>query len=118
MYLKSLQSRHTRLRFVAWWPGAPHRHRGHTHVSMATSGRQFADTVAGAAGLLLGSIFLSPARADVCADPSPIPGGFPLLAISITGSSRGFPCLAPSIRIRRTRRPSPTSMDILVLPTS
>jgi hypothetical protein len=48
-------------------------------VSMAMSRRQFLGTVAGAAGLLLGSSFLSPARADVCADPSPISGGFPAL---------------------------------------
>jgi hypothetical protein len=37
------------------------------------------DTVAGAAGLLLGLSFLSPARAAVCAGASPIPGGLPAL---------------------------------------
>jgi hypothetical protein len=48
-------------------------------VSMVMSSRQFLDTVAGAAGWLFGASFLSPACADVCADPSPIPGRFPAL---------------------------------------
>jgi hypothetical protein len=43
---------------------------------MAMSRRQFLGTAAGTAGLLLGSGLLSPARAAVCADPKPIPGGF------------------------------------------
>ena len=53
-----------------------HRHQGHRHVAMALSRREFLGTAAGAAGLLLGSSLLSPARATVCADPRPIPGGF------------------------------------------
>jgi hypothetical protein len=53
-----------------------HRHHGHRHVSMALSRREFLGMAAGAAGLLLGSSVLSPARAAVCADPRPIPGGF------------------------------------------
>lgn len=57
------------------WGVLPH-HRGHTHVLRAMSRRQFLGTAAGAAGLLLGSSFLSPARALDCADPRPIPGGF------------------------------------------
>jgi hypothetical protein len=52
-----------------------HFHRGHRHVSMAMSRRQFLGTAAGAAGLLLGASVLSPARAAVCTDPRPIPGG-------------------------------------------
>jgi hypothetical protein len=43
---------------------------------MAMSRRQFLGTAAGGAGLLLGSGLVSPARAAVCADPRPIPGGF------------------------------------------
>ena len=76
---KPLQSRHTRLASLRGGLGALHRHRGHTHVSRAMSRRQFLGTAAGAAALLLGSSFLSPARAAVCADPRPIPGGFPAL---------------------------------------
>jgi hypothetical protein len=56
--------------------GVLHRHRGHTHVSMVMSRRHFLGAAAGAAGLLLGSSLLSPARASVCADPRHIPGGF------------------------------------------
>ena len=43
---------------------------------MVMSRRHFLGTAAGAAGLLLGSSLLSPARAAVCADPRHIPGGF------------------------------------------
>jgi len=56
--------------------GVLHRHRGHRHVSRAISRRQFLGTATGVAGLLLGASFSSPARAAVCADPRPIPGGF------------------------------------------
>ena len=76
---KPLQSRHTRRASWRGGLGALPRHRGHTHVSMALSRRQFLGTVAGAAGLLLSWSLLSPARAAACADPSPIPGGFPAL---------------------------------------
>ena len=71
-----LQSPHTRLASLRGGLGAPHRHRGHTHVSRAMSRRQFLGTAAGAAALLLGSSLLSPARAADCADPRPILGGF------------------------------------------
>jgi hypothetical protein len=70
------QLRHTRLVSLHGGLGVLHRHRGHTHVSMAMSRRQFLGTAAGAAGLVLGSSFLSPTRAASCADPKPIPGGF------------------------------------------
>ena len=53
-----------------------HPHRGHTRVPRAISRRQFLGTAAGAAGLLLGSGFLSPAQATSCTDPRAIPGGF------------------------------------------
>ncbi len=43
---------------------------------MAISRRQFLGTAAGAAALLLGAGLVPPARAAVCADPKPIPGGF------------------------------------------
>lgn len=43
---------------------------------MALSRRQFLGTATGAAGLLLASSLLSSARAAVCADPKPLPGGF------------------------------------------
>ena len=76
MNLTSWQFRHTRGASLLHGPGVLHRHRGHTHVSMALSRRQFLGTAAGAAGLLLGSSFLSPTRAASCADPRPIPGGF------------------------------------------
>jgi hypothetical protein len=56
--------------------GIRRRHRGHTHASMAISRRQFLGTAVGAAGLLLGSSVLPPARAALCVDPRPIPGGF------------------------------------------
>jgi hypothetical protein len=56
--------------------GVRRRHRGHTHLSMAISRRQFLGTAVGAAGLLLGSSVLSPARDAACPDPEHIPGGF------------------------------------------
>src|SRR5262245_54958403 len=70
------QFRHTRGASLHGGLGGLHRHRGHTHVSMAMSRRPFLGTAAGATGLLLGSSFLSPAQAAVCVDPRPIPGGF------------------------------------------
>ena len=76
MNLTPWQFRHTRLTSLRGGLGVRHRHRGHTHVSMAMSRRQFLGTAAGAASLLLGSSVLSPSRAAVCADPRPIPGGF------------------------------------------
>jgi hypothetical protein len=75
MNLTPWQFRHMGRASLGGGLGALH-HRGHTHVSMALSRRQFLGTAAGAAGLLLGSSFLSPARAADCADPRPIPGGF------------------------------------------
>ena len=76
MNLTPWQFRPTRRASLRGRLGVLHRHRGHTHISMAISRRQFLDTAAGVAGLLLGSSFLSPARAAVCVDPKPIPGGF------------------------------------------
>jgi hypothetical protein len=72
---RPLQSRHTRLASLRGGLGMLPRHRGHTHLSMALSRRQFLGTAAGHAGLLLGSSLLSPARVAVCTDPTPIPGG-------------------------------------------
>jgi hypothetical protein len=76
MNLTPWQFRHTRGASLRGGLGVLHIHRGHTHVSMAMSRRQFLGTAAGAAGLLLASSFLPPARATVRADPMPIPGGF------------------------------------------
>ncbi len=76
MNLTPRQFRHARRALLSGGLGVLHRHRGHRHVSMAVSRRQFLGTTAGAAGLLLGASVLSPARAAVCADPRPIPGGF------------------------------------------
>ena len=62
-------------------------------------------TAAGAAGLLLGSSLLSPARAAGRADPRPIPGGFSEFGAFLP------PALSESGHraIRKTPRPSPTS---------
>lgn len=79
MNLTPLQSRHARLSSLRGGLGALHRHRGDTHVARALSRRQFLGIAAGATGLHLGSSFWSPARAAMCADPRPIPGGFPAL---------------------------------------
>ena len=70
MYLKSLQSRWPCPGANSWvlWPGP----RACSSASL-----------------------LSPTRADVCADPSPVPGG--------------FPALVHFYQRRRTCRPSPTS---------
>jgi hypothetical protein len=76
MNLTPWQFRHARGVSLRGGLGVLHSHWGHGHVSMAMSRRQFLGTAAGAAGLLLGSSVLSPARAAVCADPKPIPGGF------------------------------------------
>ncbi len=76
MHLTLWQFRQTRRTSLHDGLAILRRHRGHRHVSMAISRRQFLGTAAGAAGLLLGSSLLSPARAAVCADPRPIPGGF------------------------------------------
>jgi hypothetical protein len=76
MNLTPWQFRHARGVSLRGGLGVLHSHWGHGHVSMAMSRRQFLGTAAGAAGLLLGSSVLSSARAAVCADPKPIPGGF------------------------------------------
>ena len=76
MHLTSWQFRHMSGASLRGGLGMLHRHRGHTHVTRAMSRRHFLGTAAGAAGLLLSSSFLSPARAADRADPRPIPGGF------------------------------------------
>ena len=76
MNLTAWQVRHMKSASLRGGLGVLHRHRGHMHVSRAISRRQFLGTAAGAAGLLLGASLVSPARAAVCADPRPIPGGF------------------------------------------
>jgi hypothetical protein len=68
--------RYARRALLSGGLGVLHHHRGHRHVSKAISRRQFLGTAAGAAGLLFGAGLVSPARAAVCADPKPIPGGF------------------------------------------
>src|SRR5262245_41545064 len=91
MYLKSLQSRWPCLGANSWvlWPGPR---------------------------------ACSSARAS-CRPPEPTSAptqvlfraASPLLAICTTRSCQDMPCLAPSIRIRRTRRPSPTSWVLLAV---
>ena len=76
MHLTPWQFRHIRGTSLHGGLGALHRHRGHTHITRAMSRRHFLGTAAGAAGLLLSSSFLSPARAADYANPRPIPGGF------------------------------------------
>ena len=76
MNLTPWQFPHARRASLRGGLGVLHRHRGHTHVPMVMSRRHFLGTAAGAAALLFGSNFLSPARAADCADPRPIPGGF------------------------------------------
>jgi hypothetical protein len=93
MNTKPLQSRHTRLASLRGGLAALPHHRVHTHVSMALSRRQFLGTAAGVAGLLLGSSLLSPARAVVCADPKPIPGGFAALGHFYHVLAPGHPLL-------------------------
>ena len=76
MHLTSWQLRHMSGTALRGGLGMLHRHRSHTHVTRAMSRRHFLGTAAGAAGLLLSSSVLSPARAAGRADPRPIPGGF------------------------------------------
>jgi hypothetical protein len=53
MNLTPWQFRHMQRASLRDGLGVLHRHRGHRHVSMAMSRRQFLGTAAGAAGLLL-----------------------------------------------------------------
>lgn len=80
MNLKQIQSQERPFRVVSGPPDTLHRRAGRSRLwERALSRRQFLHTAMGATGLVLGAGLVSPARADGCADPRPIPGGLDIL---------------------------------------